>query len=239
MNGIEGLALANKDYVAEQYRRWQADPHSVDESWALFFAGFELAAKGGNGAAPAAIAAAGAGPAAAVEKDGGALEGVYDLVHSYRELGHLVAHLNPLAPKPEGHPLLEPSEFGFAEADLDRVVDPGSFRGCGRRPAARADRVPAGDVLPHHRRRVPAHPRPRAARLAAGADGADAQPARSSRTRIGCDCSTSSSRPRASSSSSRSAIRRRSASRSRAATPSSRSCTRSSRPAAISASRRS
>src|SRR5262249_15594367 len=41
MDGMEGLALANKDYVAEQYRRWQADPHSVDESWALFFAGFE------------------------------------------------------------------------------------------------------------------------------------------------------------------------------------------------------
>ena len=40
--------------------------------------------------------------------------GVFDLVHSYRELGHLVAHLNPLAPKPEGHPLLEPAEFGFA-----------------------------------------------------------------------------------------------------------------------------
>src|SRR5262245_41980985 len=134
MNGIEGLALANKDYVAEQYRRWQADPHSVDESWALFFAGFELGGQGGNGAAAAMIAATGTqAPPAAVERDG-ALEGVYDLVHSYRELGHLVAHLNPLAPKPESHPLLEASDFGFAEEDLDRVVDPGSFRGCGRVP---------------------------------------------------------------------------------------------------------
>jgi 2-oxoglutarate dehydrogenase E1 component len=114
------VALANKDYIAEQYRRYQADPASVDERWASFFAGFELAA-GGNGASPAlephgqpAVEAAG---------------GVYDLVHSYRELGHLVAHLNPLAPPPEGHPLLEPSEFGFAAADLDRIVDCGSFRG--------------------------------------------------------------------------------------------------------------
>ncbi len=134
MDGIEGLALANKDYVAEQYRRWQADPHSVDESWALFFAGFELGGQGGNGAAPAAIAATEPqAPPAAAGKDG-ALEGVYDLVHSYREVGHLVAHLNPLAPKPESHPLLEASDFGFAEEDLDRVVDPGSFRGCGRVP---------------------------------------------------------------------------------------------------------
>jgi 2-oxoglutarate dehydrogenase E1 component len=56
--------------------------------------------------------------------------GVFDLVHSYRELGHLVAHLNPLAPKPAFHPLLAPSEFGFGEADMDRVIECGSFYGC-------------------------------------------------------------------------------------------------------------
>ena len=74
MNGFEGLALANKDYVEEQYRRWKADPRSVDESWALFFAGFELAGRR-NGAAssrpgprPARAAAGadrGAGPSSA------------------------------------------------------------------------------------------------------------------------------------------------------------------------------
>src|SRR5205823_5310312 len=58
--------------------------------------------------------------------------GVFDLVHSYRELGHLVADLSPLAPKPAGHPLLEPSEFGFGDEDLDRVVSCGGFRGCSR-----------------------------------------------------------------------------------------------------------
>src|SRR5262245_19574583 len=58
MNGLEGLALANKDYVADQYRRWKDDPNSVDESWQLFFAGFELAADGQNGAMQAAYAEA-------------------------------------------------------------------------------------------------------------------------------------------------------------------------------------
>ena len=38
MNGFEGLALANKDYVADQYRRWKEDPRAVDESWRMFFA---------------------------------------------------------------------------------------------------------------------------------------------------------------------------------------------------------
>ena len=61
MHSLEGVALANKDYVAEQYRRYQADPASVDARWAAFFAGFELA--NGNGGTPAALLE-GATPAA-------------------------------------------------------------------------------------------------------------------------------------------------------------------------------
>src|SRR2546425_225216 len=127
MQPIDSATLANKDYVAEQYRRYKADPRSVGEEWALFFAGFELGASGNGAVVGAAVA--GAPPAAAT---GPPVIGVFDLVHSYRELGHLVADLNPLAPKPAGHPLLEPSEFGFGDEDLDRVVSCGGFRGCSR-----------------------------------------------------------------------------------------------------------
>jgi 2-oxoglutarate dehydrogenase E1 component len=138
MNGFEGLALANKDYVADQYRRWKEDPRSVDESWRLFFAGFELAADGGNGAGMLADIGAEVRPPSPERASPGASEGAalaaFDLVHSYRELGHLVAFLNPLAPKPQGHPLLEPSEFGFGDGDLDRPVDSGSFQGVGSVP---------------------------------------------------------------------------------------------------------
>src|SRR5438034_483230 len=122
MERIDSATLANKDYVAEQYRRYKADPRSVGEEWALFFAGFELGASGNGAAVGAATAGAPSAP----------VIGVFDLVHSYRELGHLVADLNPLAPKPAGHPLLEPSEFGFGDEDLDRVVSCGGFRGCSR-----------------------------------------------------------------------------------------------------------
>ena len=125
MERIDSVTLANKDYVAEQYRRYKADPRSVGEEWALFFAGFELGASS-NGAAVGGVAA---GVPAATSAP---VIGVFDLVHSYRELGYLVADLNPLAPKPAGHPLLEPSEFGFGDEDLDRVVSCGGFRGCSR-----------------------------------------------------------------------------------------------------------
>src|SRR5204863_6762225 len=87
--------------------------------WGLFFAGYDLAG-GGNGTAVAA-------PVQAAP-----IIGVFDLVHSYRELGHLVARLNPLDPTPRTHPLLDPSEFGFGDADLLRMVSCGGFRGCSR-----------------------------------------------------------------------------------------------------------
>ena len=131
MRSLDLVTRANAEYVDEQYRRYREDPSSVDENWALFFAGFELAANG-NGASGVAAAngdvvrAVEAAPAPPAEP----VIGVFDLVHSYRELGHLVAHLNPLAPKPAGHPLLEPSEFGFGERDMDRVIECGSFQGC-------------------------------------------------------------------------------------------------------------
>src|SRR5437667_6544 len=125
MYSLDGVALANKDYVAEQYRRYQADPASVDERWAAFFAGFELASD--NGEVPATLIEA-AGPAPVRVPDAS------DLVHSFRELGHLVAHLNPLEPRPMGHPLLAPTEFGFTEADMERVVECGGFQGLRRAP---------------------------------------------------------------------------------------------------------
>src|SRR5438093_11947707 len=104
MERIDSATLANKDYVAEQYRRYKADPRSVGEEWALFFAGFELGASG-NGAVVGA-AAAGAPVAAAA---GPPVIGVFDLVHSYPELGPLVADLTPLAPKAAGAPPPAPS----------------------------------------------------------------------------------------------------------------------------------
>jgi 2-oxoglutarate dehydrogenase E1 component len=117
----DNLALANKEYLAELYRRYQGDRSSVDERWASFFDGFDLASER-NGAGLETT------PAAHAPSATPAL-GIFDLIHSYRELGHLVAHLNPLEAPPPLHPLLEPSEFRIRAADLDRVVEGPSFRG--------------------------------------------------------------------------------------------------------------
>jgi 2-oxoglutarate dehydrogenase E1 component len=114
------MNMANAAYVEELYSRYLRDPTSVDSQWALFFASFEQ--QSGNGAGPPIAATSAPGKAPTL--------GVFDLIHSYRELGHLVANLDPLGHNDVSHPLLEPGEFGFKAADLDRVVDCPSFKGC-------------------------------------------------------------------------------------------------------------
>ncbi len=111
---LDLILRTNPDYVDRLYQEYARDPQSVGTDWARFFAGFEL---GANGHALTA--------ARPVE----ATIGVFDLIHSYRELGHLVADLDPLGHNPTDHPLLALSEFGFADADLNRVVDCPSFKG--------------------------------------------------------------------------------------------------------------
>jgi 2-oxoglutarate dehydrogenase E1 component len=138
MTDLDLVSRVNADYVEDQYRRYRTDPSSVDERWALFFAGFEMGIDG-NGGAPHAAAAATNGVSAdaaapkihrTTGREAEPVAGIFDIVHSYRELGHLVAHLNPLGDTPAGHPLLEPSEFGFGEADMERVIECANFRGC-------------------------------------------------------------------------------------------------------------
>jgi len=116
---LDFIARANPEYVDALYRQFLRDPTSVDEHWALFFAGVEVGR--GDGTQPTRLAAA----ATTTEWN----LGVLDLIHSYREFGHLIANLDPLGHNQTHHPLLELTEFGFREADLDRPVERSNFRG--------------------------------------------------------------------------------------------------------------
>jgi 2-oxoglutarate dehydrogenase E1 component len=95
------------------YERWRKDPASVDESWRVFFEGFEL----GSGTD---------GLQTRVQTD------IVRLIDAYRDLGHFLAHLDPLSDPKTSYPLLELSEFGLSEADLDRTFDTHHFLGLSR-----------------------------------------------------------------------------------------------------------
>jgi 2-oxoglutarate dehydrogenase E1 component len=107
---------ANLDVIEAAYQRWREDPASVDDSWRAFFEGFEL------GVAQRRT------PTADVPSQ----TSIVRLIYRYRDLGHFLARLDPLNEPRLRYPLLELSEFGLSDADLDRTFDTAPFYGLGR-----------------------------------------------------------------------------------------------------------
>jgi 2-oxoglutarate dehydrogenase E1 component len=99
-------ARDNLEALEAVYQRWRQNPESVDSSWRDFFAGFELGIS-----QPAGVA------------EGKAQIGVVRLIHRYRDLGHFIAHLDPLNEQRGSHPLLDLADVGLSEADLDRTFE--------------------------------------------------------------------------------------------------------------------
>jgi 2-oxoglutarate dehydrogenase E1 component len=102
------LAL-NLDFIESQYTQWRSNPDAVPQDWRFFFEGFELAASGRVmefGAADGAQALSQAR--------------VHALVHRFREIGHLLACLDPLEACLIEHPLLSLEAVGLSAEDLDK-----------------------------------------------------------------------------------------------------------------------
>ncbi|HEY7090772.1 MAG TPA: 2-oxoglutarate dehydrogenase E1 component [Tepidisphaeraceae bacterium] len=113
---------ANAEFIDRVYQQYLKDPRSVSEQWRTFFAGFDLGmARSEAEAAP---------PLPSDRPTQLPLTmGVFDLVHTYREVGHFCAKLDPLGHDRPDHPLLHLGNFGMTHADLDRQVGQGSFQG--------------------------------------------------------------------------------------------------------------
>jgi 2-oxoglutarate dehydrogenase E1 component len=99
----------NLDALESLYKQWRQNPDAIDPSWRYYFEGFELGLAQPGG-----------------ELDSKAQVGVVRLIYAYREIGHFLAHLDPLSQARSAHPLLDLGEFGLTEADLDRsfLTDP-------------------------------------------------------------------------------------------------------------------
>jgi 2-oxoglutarate dehydrogenase E1 component len=100
----------NGDFIEEQFTLWKADPAKVPADWRFFFEGFELGFSGrlgelGSGDGDQALRQA----------------RVHALVHRFREIGHLLACLDPLEACPIEHPLLSLESVGLTGADLDKT----------------------------------------------------------------------------------------------------------------------
>jgi len=103
MNLSETLSA---EFIDAQYRKWQLDPSSLADDWQFFFKGFELAGAAGP---------ADTDPAQAMRQ-----ARVMTLIHRYRDIGHLLACMDPLSACPTSHPLLELDRFDLELSDLNR-----------------------------------------------------------------------------------------------------------------------
>jgi 2-oxoglutarate dehydrogenase E1 component len=89
------------------YQRFRRDPSSLSAEWRAFFAGFELGTETG------------------LDASGTAQSNVASLIFAYRNIGHLIAELDPLGDNDTTHQELDLATFGLDENDLDRRFDTG------------------------------------------------------------------------------------------------------------------
>ena len=113
--------LWNTDYIDDQYKKWKADPDTVPRDWRFFFKGFEIAGQGREMDAPA-------------DNQDAALQQsrVESLIYRYRDLGHLMACMDPLSSCPTDHPLLTLSAVGLSPDQLDTFFYTRRFSDSGR-----------------------------------------------------------------------------------------------------------
>ncbi|MFK7872922.1 MAG: 2-oxoglutarate dehydrogenase E1 component [Oligoflexales bacterium] len=108
-------------WAQQMFEQWQQDPGSVPESWRHFFQGYQFAI--GQGLVESHTSGA-----AATDGDAGKLNArVEAFINTYRRLGHLGAHLNPLSPAPTLPKDLQPDQHGLADVTASDVFQPANF----------------------------------------------------------------------------------------------------------------
>jgi 2-oxoglutarate dehydrogenase E1 component len=106
MDNYSYLNNADNTYIDALYKDFKKDPASVDETWQMFFQGFDLASNQ-NGHRKTTTSSN-------IIKE----EGVLKLIHGYRSRGHLLSTTNPIKPRKDRHPRLDLDNFGLSPADL-------------------------------------------------------------------------------------------------------------------------
>jgi 2-oxoglutarate dehydrogenase E1 component len=104
--------VGNSDIGAIEnlYKDYKADPDSVDEGLRNFFKGFDFAVQNFNDSSSGVF---------------GKEFNVINLIHAYRQRGHLFTETNPVRSRRKYYPTLDVENFDLAESDLDTVFQAG------------------------------------------------------------------------------------------------------------------
>jgi 2-oxoglutarate dehydrogenase E1 component len=119
MDNLSYLAGAHSSFIDELYHAYKKDPESVEFGWRKFFEGFEFSKMNYEDAQ--------------VPQDYYPAEfKVSNLIHAYRERGHLFTLTNPVRTRRKYSPTLDLENFDLSEADLDTPFQSGNRLGLGR-----------------------------------------------------------------------------------------------------------
>jgi 2-oxoglutarate dehydrogenase E1 component len=112
------VSNAEGGYIDELYKAYKNNPQSVDISWQKFFEGFDFSSTyPSNGNQSNGLS----------EKE----IQVRNLIHAYRTRGHLRSKTNPIRERKDRKALLDLSDVGLSNADLDTVFQAGNELGIG------------------------------------------------------------------------------------------------------------
>jgi len=120
MNSSDLVGNLDMAAVGDLYESWLKDPGSVDASWSHFFRGFDLAVRHFP-QKPGMVASE------EVLKE----FSVMQLIHGYRQRGHLFTKTNPVRRRRSYTPTLDIAHFNLESSDLERVFQAGNEIGIG------------------------------------------------------------------------------------------------------------
>jgi 2-oxoglutarate dehydrogenase, E1 component len=106
--------------VEELYASFLENPESVDASWRNFFAGYEFARKNYSDTSTLPRDEK-------IDKE----FAILNLIHGYRQRGHLFTKTNPVRSRRKYLPTLDIENFGLEKSDLDTVFQAGNNIGIG------------------------------------------------------------------------------------------------------------
>ncbi len=120
MDKLTYLSNADSSYIDGLYQSYKADPNSVDFGWQKFFEGFEFGQDSGASIDADYV------PEQALKEIN-----VLNMIHGYRDRGHLFTHTNPVRERRKYYPGKELETFGLSEADMDTTFNAGIEVGLG------------------------------------------------------------------------------------------------------------
>ncbi len=106
--------------IEEMYLTYLENPALIDESWQQFFAGFELARTNYNQSVSSV-------KSEYINKE----FAILNLIHGYRQRGHLFTKTNPVRARRKYTPTLDIENFGLEKKDIETVFQAGNEIGIG------------------------------------------------------------------------------------------------------------